>query len=144
MDFTTNDTFRMKVYSPRVGIKVLLKVENSGKAAISFQKEVLTTVANAWKTLTFDYSTISKIDSFGKLVANFTFYTDDIVLLSSATASIKGNTFANVNFYPNPTTYFLKISSDKTIQKASIYNILGKIVKTIYVNEKSKSIGFLN
>ncbi|WP_339659694.1 T9SS type A sorting domain-containing protein [uncultured Polaribacter sp.] len=104
MDFASNDTFTMKVYSPRAGAKVLLKVENSGNGAINFQKEVLTTVANAWETLTFDYTTISKTDSFDKLVvifdneimgdgsANFTFYIDDIALSGSTGGGDGGGT----------------------------------------------------
>ncbi|WP_341220746.1 hypothetical protein [Polaribacter atrinae] len=95
MDFANNDTFTMKVYSPRAGAKVLLKVENSGDAGINFSKEVLTTIANGWETLTFDYIAISKTASYDKLViifdndimgdgsANFTFYIDDIALSSS-------------------------------------------------------------
>ncbi|TVZ57228.1 putative secreted protein (Por secretion system target) [Lutibacter sp. Hel_I_33_5] len=92
MDFASNNTFTMKFNSPRVGAKVLLKVENSGVPAENFEKEVLTTVANAWETLTFDYSGIDKTKSYDKLVviidngtmgdgtANFTFYMDDISL----------------------------------------------------------------
>jgi len=40
IDFTLNKVFRMKVYSPRVGAKVLLKVENLTNGGISFEKEV--------------------------------------------------------------------------------------------------------
>ena len=92
MDFANNNTFTMKVYSPRANAKVLLKVENSGDSAINFEKEVLTTVANGWETLTFDYSAINSGNSYDKLViifdngtmgdgtANFTFYVDDIAL----------------------------------------------------------------
>ena len=43
IDFSANKVFRMKVYSPRVGAKVLLKVENLTNGAINFEKEVLTT-----------------------------------------------------------------------------------------------------
>ncbi|QTE22474.1 T9SS type A sorting domain-containing protein [Polaribacter cellanae] len=152
MDFATNDTFTMKVYSPRVGAKVLVKVENSGDSGINFEKEVLTTKANAWETLTFDYSAIDKTKSYDKFVtifdngtmgdgsANFTFYIDDITLLNSATASIKDNTLANVSLYPNPATSFVTISAENTIEKLSVFNILGKVVKTISVNNTSKNI----
>ena len=82
----------MKVYSPRVGAKVLLKVENLTNGGISFEKEVATTTANAWELLTFDYSAIVTTNSYQKVVlifdngtmgdgsANFTFYFDDITL----------------------------------------------------------------
>ncbi len=44
------------VYSPDAGIPVRLKVENSGNGNISVETEATTTVANAWDTLTFDFS----------------------------------------------------------------------------------------
>lgn len=99
IDFVNNDTFTMKVYSPRVGAKVLLKVENSGNSAVNFEKEVLTTVANAWETLTFNYATINTANSYDKLVlifdngtmgdgsTNFTFYIDNIILSNSGTTT---------------------------------------------------------
>lgn len=88
----TTKTFKMKVYSPRVGAKVLLKVENLTNGGISYEKEVVTTVANAWEQLTFDYSGINTANSYQKIVlifdngimgdgsANFTFNFDDIIL----------------------------------------------------------------
>ena len=92
IDFSTQKTFKMKVYSPRVGAKVLLKVEHLTNGAINFEKEVTTTVANAWEELTFDYSAINTANAYQKVVlifdngtagdgsANFTFLLDDIRL----------------------------------------------------------------
>lgn len=94
INFSTNKTFRMKVYSPRVGAKVLLKVENKNNAAQNFEKEVSTTVANTWEDLTFDYAAINTANPYHNIViifdngtagngsANFTFYFDDIRLTS--------------------------------------------------------------
>lgn len=91
LDFTRK-TFKVKIYSPRVGAKVLLKVENLTNGGISFEKEVLTTVANAWEELSFDYSAINTGNSYQKIVfifdngtmgdgsGNFTFLIDDITL----------------------------------------------------------------
>jgi hypothetical protein len=92
IDFSTQKTLKMKVYSPRTGAKVLLKVENQTNGALSFEKEVLTTTANAWEELTFDYSAINTANSYQKIVlifdlgtpgdgsANFTWLFDDITL----------------------------------------------------------------
>jgi hypothetical protein len=92
INFSVTKTFKMKVFSPRVGAKVLLKVENLTNGGISYEKEVLTTTANAWELLTFDYSAINTVNSYQKIVlifdngtmgdgsANFTFYFDDITL----------------------------------------------------------------
>ena len=93
INFSVNKIFKVKVYSPRVGAKVLVKVENSANAAINFEKEELTTVANAWEEMTFDFSLISTTNSYDKLVlifergtmgdgsANFTFLFDEIRLI---------------------------------------------------------------
>ncbi len=68
---TSGNTFKMKVYSPRVGAKVLLKVENLTNGGINFEKEVLTTVANAWEELTFDYAALNTSNSYQKIVLIF-------------------------------------------------------------------------
>jgi hypothetical protein len=92
IDFSVNKNFKMKVWSPRVGAKVLLKVENATDASINFENEVLTTVANTWEELTFDYTAINATNQYQKVVlifdngtvgdgsSNFTFYFDDIRL----------------------------------------------------------------
>lgn len=91
MDFANNNTFTMKVWSPREGAAVLLKVENSADAGQNYEVTATTTVANQWETLTFDYSNAPDF-SLDKLVlifdngtmgdgsADFTFFVDDIML----------------------------------------------------------------
>jgi hypothetical protein len=92
INFSTLRTFKVKVYSPRIGARLLLKVENAANGGISFEKEATTTTANAWEELTFDYTTINVGNSYSKVVlifdlgtpgdgsANYTFYFDDIRL----------------------------------------------------------------
>lgn len=100
IDFSANKVFRMKVYSPRIGAKVLLKVENLTNGAIFFEKEVITTVANTWEDLAFDFRTINTANSYSKVVlifdlgtvgdgsANFTWLFDDIRLTNNMPTSI--------------------------------------------------------
>jgi hypothetical protein len=100
IDFTNNKVFRMKVFSPRVGAKVLLKVENLTNGGISFEKEVVTTVANAWEDLAFNYNAINTANSYQKIVLifdlgimgdgspNFTFLFDDIRLTNQLPTSL--------------------------------------------------------
>ncbi|MEY2917631.1 MAG: hypothetical protein RIS73_1345 [Bacteroidota bacterium] len=100
IDFSANKVFRMKVFAPRVGAKVLLKVENLTNGGISFEKEVATTVANAWEDLVFDYSTINTANSYQKVVlifdlgtagngsANFIYLFDDIRLTNQLPVSL--------------------------------------------------------
>lgn len=89
LDFTTKKTFKMKVYSPRIGARMLLKVEGS---VPTFEKEVATTKANEWEELTFDYTGVNTALSYNQLVfildlgnagdgtANYTILFDDIRL----------------------------------------------------------------
>jgi hypothetical protein len=91
IDFSAGKIFRMKVWSPRVGATVLLKVEQS--PTVSFEKTVTTTVANEWEDLIFDYSNIPAGNyttlvfifdngTMGDGSSNYTFYMDDIRLQS--------------------------------------------------------------
>lgn len=92
MDLSASKLFKVKVYSPRAGAKLLLKVENLSNGALNFEKEAVTTTANAWEELTFDYSTINMGNSYQRVVlifdlgsvgdgsANFTYYFDDIII----------------------------------------------------------------
>ncbi|MDX2250527.1 MAG: T9SS type A sorting domain-containing protein [Bacteroidia bacterium] len=93
LDFSVNRTFKMKVFSPRVGARALLKVENLTTGSIFFQTEDTVTVANAWEELTFDFSYADISQSYSKLVfifdlgvvgdgtSNFTFLFDDVQLV---------------------------------------------------------------
>jgi hypothetical protein len=92
IDFSVNKVFRMKVFSPRVGARVLLKVENLTNGGIFFEREATSTVANAWEDLAFDFRTINTGNTYSKVViicdlgtvgngsANFTWLFDDIRL----------------------------------------------------------------
>jgi hypothetical protein len=93
IDFSVNKIFKVKVYSPRVGAKLLLKVEGAA-GVVPFEKEVVGTVANAWEEMTFDYQAVSTTNVYTKLVfifdlgtagdgtANYTFLFDDIRLIA--------------------------------------------------------------
>jgi len=95
INFSANKIFRMKVFSPRVGAKVLLKVENATDGSISFEKEATCTVANTWEDLAFDFTNINTANAYHKVVlifelgtagdgsANFTFLFDDIRLTNT-------------------------------------------------------------
>ncbi len=90
IDFSANKYFKMKVWTPGAGRKVLLKVENQTNGGIFYQQEKTTTVGNAWEELVFDFTGINTANSYQKMVfifdlgtagdgsANFTFYLDDI------------------------------------------------------------------
>ena len=93
INFSVNKIFKVKVYSPRVGAKLLLKVEGAA-GVVPFEREVVGTVANGWEEMTFDYQAVSTTNVYTKLVfifdlgtvgdasANFTFLVDDIRLIA--------------------------------------------------------------
>jgi len=99
IDFSKNKIFRMKVYSPRVGAKVLLKVENATNSSVFYQVETPTTLANTWEDLVFDFSSVNTSNAYSKITvifdngtvgdgsSNFTFLLDDIRLTNSLPAS---------------------------------------------------------
>lgn len=90
IDFDQGSAFSLKVYSNKVGTKLLFKLENLENSGVFGEIEKVTTVANEWEELTFDFSGFSTL-SLQKVVmifengtvgdgsADFTFYVDDIV-----------------------------------------------------------------
>ena len=93
----------VRVYSPAAGIPVLLKVENADASVFS-EVIVNTTVADAWETLTFDFSTAS-IDTsatfvqaiiffnFNNAGADRTYFWDDVTFGAAVTPTSGGADF---------------------------------------------------
>jgi hypothetical protein len=90
VDFTTNQTIKIKVYSDAVGQNINLKLEDSTDGSISKETSVMTTVANEWEELSFIFSAgdSDKFDRFvlffdfmGPRDATTTHYFDDIILV---------------------------------------------------------------
>jgi hypothetical protein len=53
----TSKVITLRVYSPAVGKKIRLKIEDGGDPTVSMEKDMLTTKAGAWETLSFDFAT---------------------------------------------------------------------------------------
>jgi hypothetical protein len=90
IDFSTNTTFRMKVWSPKSGAIVKLKAENLENGDIGYEIDAVTTTSNAWEELEYDFSGINTAESYQKVVVFFDFdnpgdgsiyYFDDIKLV---------------------------------------------------------------
>jgi hypothetical protein len=92
-----NTTMTVRVYSPDAGIPVRLKIEDAADPTRSVETEALTTMANTWETLTFDFAneaagtaafnaayTYNKVSIFfnfgttGAIAGEKTYYFDDI------------------------------------------------------------------
>ena len=82
----------MKVWSPAVGKTVKFKFDYGLGDGSGIEVDAVTTVANGWEELTFDYSAINTANSYDRIVmifelgtpgdgtANFTFLMDDLRL----------------------------------------------------------------
>jgi hypothetical protein len=88
MDFSKT-LFRVKIWSPKAGAVIKLKVENLTNGDISYEVDALTTMANTWEELEFDFSAIDVSQEYQKVVLFFdfgnvgddaTYYYDDIKL----------------------------------------------------------------
>ena len=74
----SNIAVKVWVYSPEIGIPVMLKTEDSTNGDIFAEQTVSTTVANAWEELVFDYTTpsnggLSDANTFDKTSIFFDF-----------------------------------------------------------------------
>ncbi|MFP9099755.1 hypothetical protein ACLI09_11930 [Flavobacterium sp. RHBU_24] len=85
--------FKIKVWSPAAGVTVLLKLENLNDGGISAERPAVTTVANQWEELVYDFTganaSYSKVVLFFNAGANGngdTYYFDDIVQASAGVA----------------------------------------------------------
>ena len=96
--FTSNATsLSAIVYSPDSGITIRLKVEDASNGAIYSETDVVTSVANAWDTLTWDFSTATvplNLNNTYNMVSIFydflntpalpqDYYVDDVFLTSA-------------------------------------------------------------
>ena len=90
IDFTVNNNFKVKVWSPKLNAMVKLKVENLTNADIWYEVDQFTTTSNDWEEIVYDFSAISLEEEYQKVVIFFDFgnngdgssyYFDDIQLV---------------------------------------------------------------
>ena len=68
LDFSSLNGISMKVFSPAAGITVKFKLEGEG----IYERDVTTTMANQWETLTWDFSGLS-LNTYNEVVFMFDF-----------------------------------------------------------------------
>jgi hypothetical protein len=73
IDFSTNRIFKVKVFSPVAGIKLLLKFEGAGSFFQKLSSPI--TTANVWEELTFDFSAEAVNNLNNQIVFMFDFGT---------------------------------------------------------------------
>jgi hypothetical protein len=93
IDFATDKTFKVKVWSPKIGAVVRMKIENQNDSGINREVDAETNLSNQWEELSFDFSAIDISKEYQKVVIFFDFgyrgdgaiyYFDDIKLVPSA------------------------------------------------------------
>lgn len=89
IDFSEFQGFNIDSWSPAAGLTVKLKLENLDDPNISTEIDAVTTVANEWETLFFDFSSEDLTQEYSKVVIFYdfgnvgtgtTFYYDNITL----------------------------------------------------------------
>ncbi|QOD60883.1 hypothetical protein H9I45_00080 [Polaribacter haliotis] len=130
IDFSAGTTITVKVWSPRVGTDILLKMEDptspkdgNGNPTVFAEVKATTTVASAWEELSFDMTTFASFSTsiayknvilfpdFGNMGQGEKFYFDDIEIASiklPVNFEVPGLTytwvgFGDPNFGPLPT-----------------------------------------
>lgn len=91
IDFSGSPVFTLKTWSPEVGATVRLKLENGTDVDVFTEIDAVTTVANSWETLSFDftgftdqeYSKVIVFFDFGNPGAGTTYFYDDIAQFSN-------------------------------------------------------------
>ncbi len=142
-----NNRMTVRVYSPDAGVPVRLKVENHADGTVFCEADAVTTVANAWETLIFDFGATAatpanpaksydKVSIFfnfgygasgwlGSLTADKTYYFDDVAFARFTTIT-----------FDNPTTAYTLLgfegAQDSTVA-ADPSGASNKVVKVVKV-----------
>lgn len=76
IDFSSTQSVSVKTYSPKAGIPVRLKLENSSDTADFVELDVNTTAIDTWETLTWDFSSLSPSNNYDRVIIFFEFIVD--------------------------------------------------------------------
>ena len=114
----TNTVMTVRVWSPEAGITVRLKLEESADATHTVETDAVTTKAQEWETLTFDFSNEATNDgnptnplntdyvfdklsiffNFGSVGSSETYYFDDVTFVGAASAVVGAELVTNGDF----------------------------------------------
>ncbi len=75
IDFSALKKIRIKVWSPRAGIPVIMKLENFDDADINIENTQTVTSASGWQEVTVDFSDVDLSQTYQKVVLFFDFGT---------------------------------------------------------------------
>jgi hypothetical protein len=108
IDFSGSKVITLRVYSPAVGEKIMLKLEDAANPDVNLTAEALTTKANTWETLSFNYAsptggvysgsaTYNKISIFPGFMTQVdkTYYFDELKYTAKAAPIVTPVVFAS-------------------------------------------------
>lgn len=75
IDFSSSQKFRMKVWSPKSGIPVRVRLENADNS-VGIELDANTTTLNEWEELEWDFSSLNTTADFVRIVVFFEFVPD--------------------------------------------------------------------
>ncbi len=155
-------TMSVAVWSPTAGTPMRLKVEDSGDPTISVETEAISTIANDWEILVFDFSneapgtaTINFAYNYNKasIFFNFgttgaqageqTYYWDDMEF-GGDPSSIEENNIETLQLYPNPVSSELKFNNLEKVHSIAIYNLNGQKMNSPEFINGSLNVSYLS
>lgn len=158
--FTATETkMKVRVYAPAAGIPVRLKVEDHTNNTITCETEAVTSLANAWETLVFDFNTpvsgtaalnlantydmASIFFDFGTNGSGAVYYWDDVEF--GGLIGIESPENLNVSLYPNPAADVITISGLEKESTVRVYSAIGALVleQTLTANSNSLDVSSL-
>ena len=163
----TNSKMNIRVWSPKSGTPIRLKVEDSKDPTHTCETEIKTTVSGAWETMVFDfknqapgtealsvglskgftYNMASIFFNFGATGASAgakTYYFDDVKFgnASVGTTEIAASEF---NIFPNPSNdQWTIFSKNENITQVEIFDLRGKLMLKFEQNNNFVTINASN
>jgi len=162
-----NSKMTVKVWSPKAGTPIRLKVEDSNDPTHTCETESNTSISGAWETLEFDFSkqapgtellsvglamgwTYNKASIFfnfgtdGASSGEKTYYFDDVVF-GGLLGVVDDLDINEINVFPNPTDNQWNISShNSAIKFIEVYDLQGKLMFAIRPENSIARINALN
>ena len=156
IDATSYDRFRIDIFTDdadMIGKTINFKFVDFGGGtaeASNIQIDVnggTSPILEAGKWITVDVAFTGTKSDLAQIVISTNLgklWYDNFFIYNSATASVQNNKLLGFSMYPNPATNKLNISAKETIQNADVFNVLGKKVMSVNVNDTKASIDVSN
>ena len=158
----TNHKMQIRVYSPDANIPVRLKAEVHGQPTQTVETQTLTTVANNWETLIFDFdapaqgtaafnpsfaydmaSIFFNFGTTGAVAGEKIYYFDDVAIFDITVGTNNNFEQNEITIYPNPANNTISVN----LKNNSTFNILdltGRLVIASKVENNTIDISNLN